>query len=40
MAPQNLALAASAMAAVPTLIFFLIFQRNILAGLKAGSRKS
>jgi multiple sugar transport system permease protein len=29
-------LAASAIAAVPTIIFFLIFQRNILAGLTAG----
>jgi multiple sugar transport system permease protein len=38
-APQNLIIAASAMAAVPTLIFFLIFQRNILAGLTAGSLK-
>jgi multiple sugar transport system permease protein len=37
--PQNLVLAASAMAAVPTVIFFLIFQRNILAGLTAGSLK-
>ena len=37
--PQNLVLAASAMAAVPTLIFFVIFQRNILAGLTAGSLK-
>ena len=37
--PQNLVLAASAMAAVPTLIFFLVFQRNILAGLTAGSLK-
>jgi multiple sugar transport system permease protein len=37
--PQNLVLAASAMAAVPTLVFFLIFQRNILAGLTAGSLK-
>jgi multiple sugar transport system permease protein len=37
--PQNLVLAASAMAAVPTLIFFLIFQRNILAGLTAGGLK-
>jgi multiple sugar transport system permease protein len=37
--PQNLVLAASAMAAVPTLIFFLIFQRNILSGLTAGSLK-
>jgi multiple sugar transport system permease protein len=37
--PQNLVLAASAMAAVPTVIFFLIFQRNILSGLTAGSLK-
>ncbi|MDQ2811298.1 MAG: carbohydrate ABC transporter permease [Actinomycetota bacterium] len=37
--PQNLVLAASAMAAVPTVIFFLLFQRNILAGLTAGSLK-
>src|ERR1700761_8609348 len=36
---QNLVLAASAMAAVPTLVFFLIFQRNILSGLTAGSLK-
>ena len=36
---QNLVLAASAMAAVPTLIFFLFFQRNILSGLTAGSLK-
>ncbi len=35
--PQNLVLAASAMAAVPTLVFFLVFQRNILSGLTAGS---
>jgi multiple sugar transport system permease protein len=34
--PENLILAASAMAAVPTIIFFLIFQRNIMAGLTAG----
>jgi multiple sugar transport system permease protein len=33
---QNLIIAASAMAAVPTLIFFLVFQRNIMAGLSAG----
>jgi multiple sugar transport system permease protein len=38
-APQNLVLAASAVAAVPTLIFFLIFQRNIMAGLTAGGVK-
>ena len=34
--PQNLIIAASAMAAVPTIVFFLIFQRNIVAGLTAG----
>ncbi|MGH3246670.1 MAG: carbohydrate ABC transporter permease [Trebonia sp.] len=34
--PQNLIIAASAMAAVPTVVFFLIFQRNIMAGLTAG----
>ena len=37
--PQNLIIAASAVAAVPTLIFFLIFQRNIMSGLTAGSLK-
>ena len=37
--PENLLIAASAMAAVPTLIFFLFFQRNILSGLTAGSLK-
>ena len=37
--PQNLVLAASAMAAVPTLVFFLVFPRNILSGLTAGSLK-
>jgi multiple sugar transport system permease protein len=35
-APENMVLAASAIAAVPTVVFFLIFQRNILAGLTAG----
>jgi multiple sugar transport system permease protein len=35
-APENLILAASAMAAVPTIVFFLVFQRNIVAGLTAG----
>jgi multiple sugar transport system permease protein len=34
--PPNILIAASAMAAVPTVIFFLIFQRNIMAGLTAG----
>jgi multiple sugar transport system permease protein len=37
--PQNLIIAASAMAAVPTIAFFLIFQRNIMSGLTAGSLK-
>jgi multiple sugar transport system permease protein len=37
--PQNIIIAASAIAAVPTLIFFLVFQRNILSGLTAGSLK-
>ena len=32
----NLIIAASAMAAIPTIVFFLIFQRNIVAGLTAG----
>src|SRR5580693_2308308 len=34
--PEKLIIAASAMAAVPTIVFFLIFQRNIMAGLTAG----
>jgi multiple sugar transport system permease protein len=34
--PPNLLIAASAIAAVPTIAFFLIFQRNIMAGLTAG----
>jgi multiple sugar transport system permease protein len=34
--PPNYLMAASAMAAVPTIVFFLIFQRNIMAGLTAG----
>ena len=33
---ENLIIAASAMAAIPTIVFFLIFQRNIMAGLTAG----
>jgi len=37
--PQNMVIAASAIAAVPALIFFLVFQRNIMAGLTAGSLK-
>jgi multiple sugar transport system permease protein len=38
-APQNEIIAASAMAAIPTLIFFLIFQRNIMSGLTSGGLK-
>ena len=37
--PQNLIIAASAVAAVPTLVFFLFFQRNIMSGLTAGALK-
>jgi multiple sugar transport system permease protein len=37
--PQNIVIAASAIAAVPTIVFFLIFQRNIMSGLTAGSLK-
>jgi multiple sugar transport system permease protein len=33
---QNLIIAASAIAAIPTIVFFLIFQRNIMSGLTAG----
>jgi multiple sugar transport system permease protein len=33
---ENLIIAASAMAAVPTIVFFLIVQRSIVAGLTAG----
>jgi multiple sugar transport system permease protein len=38
-APQNEIIAASAMAAIPTLIFFLFFQRNIMSGLTSGGLK-
>jgi multiple sugar transport system permease protein len=34
--PVNLIIAASAVAAIPTIVFFLIFQRNIMAGLTVG----
>ena len=37
--PQNIVVAASVIAAVPTVIIFLIFQRNIMAGLTTGSLK-
>ncbi len=37
--PQNVVIAALAIASVPTLVFFLIFQRNIMSGLTAGGLK-
>lgn len=37
--PQNVLIAASAISAVPTIVFFLFFQRNIMAGLTAGGLK-
>jgi multiple sugar transport system permease protein len=37
--PQNVLLAASAIAAIPTIVLFLIFQRNIVSGLTAGGLK-
>ena len=37
--PQNIIVAALAIAAVPTVVVFLIFQRNIMAGLTAGGLK-
>jgi multiple sugar transport system permease protein len=37
--PENVFMAALAMASVPTIVFFLIFQRNIMSGLTAGSVK-
>jgi len=37
--PMNVVVAASVIAAVPTVIIFLIFQRNIMAGLTTGSLK-
>jgi multiple sugar transport system permease protein len=36
---QNVVIAAAVIAAVPTIVFFLIFQRNIMAGLTTGSLK-
>ncbi|AXI81147.1 carbohydrate ABC transporter permease [Peterkaempfera bronchialis] len=37
--PQNLVIAALAIASAPTIVFFLIFQRNIMSGLTTGSLK-
>lgn len=37
--PENVLIAALAISAVPTLLIFLLFQRNIMSGLTAGSLK-
>ncbi|MEV4412492.1 carbohydrate ABC transporter permease [Catellatospora sp. NPDC049609] len=37
--PQNVVVAAAVIAAIPTIIFFLIFQRSIMSGLTAGGLK-
>jgi multiple sugar transport system permease protein len=37
--PMNVVVAAAVIAAVPTVVFFLIFQRNIMSGLTTGSLK-
>ncbi|MFI0793209.1 carbohydrate ABC transporter permease [Micromonospora rubida] len=37
--PMNVVIAASVIAAIPTVVVFLIFQRNIMSGLTAGSLK-
>jgi len=37
--PENILMASLAIASVPTIIFFLIFQRSIMSGLTAGSVK-
>ncbi|MCQ4079237.1 carbohydrate ABC transporter permease [Streptomyces sp. RB6PN25] len=37
--PENVLIAAAAISAIPTVLFFLIFQRNIMSGLTAGSLK-
>jgi multiple sugar transport system permease protein len=37
--PMNVVVAAAVIAAIPTIIFFLIFQKSIISGLTAGSLK-
>ncbi|HET9170504.1 MAG TPA: carbohydrate ABC transporter permease [Actinospica sp.] len=37
--PENILMASLAIAAVPTILFFLVFQRSIMSGLTAGSLK-
>ena len=36
---QNVVIAGAVIAAVPTVVFFLIFQKNIMAGLTTGGLK-
>jgi multiple sugar transport system permease protein len=37
--PMNVVVAAAVIAAIPTVVFFLVFQKNIMSGLTAGSLK-
>ena len=37
--PMNVVVAAAVIAAIPTIVFFLIFQKNIMSGLTTGSLK-
>jgi multiple sugar transport system permease protein len=37
--PMNVVVAAAVIAAIPTIVFFLIFQKSIMSGLTAGSLK-
>lgn len=37
--PMNVVVAAAVIAAIPTIVFFLVFQRNIMSGLTTGSLK-
>ena len=37
--PENILMASLAIAALPTIVFFLVFQRSIMSGLTAGSLK-
>jgi multiple sugar transport system permease protein len=36
---MNVVIAASVIAAIPTVVIFLLFQRNIMSGLTTGSLK-
>ena len=37
--PENVLIAALTIASIPTLLIFLVFQRNIMSGLTAGGLK-